>query len=91
MIELSHVANVPEILQVPSSNFRMDSVELAEKIDAILRSQFGFGVRDLRVTISETGLILDGIVSSYHSKQLAQHVAKKVSGRTITANKIHVC
>ncbi|MCY2983421.1 MAG: hypothetical protein NTY15_07250 [Planctomycetota bacterium] len=69
----------------------MDLDELADKIDSILQSQFGFSVCDLRVTMLDSGLVLEGTVGSYHSKQLAQHVATKVSGQTIAANKIHVC
>lgn len=91
MIESSLITARPEIVHIRSQNFRMELEELADKIDAILKSQFGFSVCELRVTMLDNGLILEGTVGSYHSKQLAQHVASKVSGKTITANKIHVC
>jgi osmotically-inducible protein OsmY len=91
MNETSLITARPEIANIRSHNSRIDSEELADKIDAILKSQFGVSVCDLRVTMSDSGLILEGTVGSYHSKQLAQHVAAKVSGRMIAANKIHVC
>ncbi len=91
MIESSLITARPEIVNMRSQNSGMELKELADKIDAILKSQFGFSVCDLRVTMLDSGLILEGTVGSYHSKQLAQHVASKVSGKTIAANKIHVC
>lgn len=91
MIESSPITARPEIVNIRSQNSRIELQELADKIDAILKSQFGFSVSELRVTMLDSGLILEGTVGSYHSKQLAQHVASKVSGKTITANKIHVC
>lgn len=91
MIEASLITARPEIVHSRSQIFRTDLDELADKIDAILKSQFGFSVCDLRLTMLDNGLILEGTVGSYHSKQLAQHVATKISGETIAANKIHVC
>lgn len=90
MIESSLITARPEIVNIRSYNSRIDLEELAEKIGAILKSQFGFSVCDLRVAMLDSGLILEGTVGSYYSKQLAQHVAAKVSGKTIAANKIHV-
>lgn len=79
-----------DVHNVPLCNLRIDSEELVIKIEAILRSQFGCNVSNLRVTIGDEGLLLEGTVGSYHSKQIAQHVATKVSGEMVAANHIHV-
>lgn len=47
-------------------------------------------VRQLRVIVQEQGLVLQGSVSTYYAKQLAQHAAMEVSGLPILANEIEV-
>ena len=47
-------------------------------------------VREFRVLILEHGLVLQGYVPTYYSKQLAQHAAMEVSGLPILANEIEV-
>ena len=47
-------------------------------------------VRQLRVTVQEQGLVLQGCVPTYYAKQLAQHAAMEVSGLPILANEIEV-
>jgi len=68
----------------------MEAEALAKQIETILLSQFGHNVINLRVRIIESGLVLEGTIGTYHGKQLAQHVAKRVSNLIITANNIHV-
>jgi hypothetical protein len=87
---LTYLTPELEILKEPLSNLRIDSEEFAHQLGVILRSQFGCSVCNLRVTIGDDGLLLEGTVGSYHSKQIAQYVAKKVSGDMVAANHIHV-
>ena len=47
-------------------------------------------LRRFRVLVQEQGLILQGCAPTYYAKQLAQHVAMKISGLPILANEIEV-
>jgi hypothetical protein len=47
-------------------------------------------VRNLRLVILETGIILQGQVVTYHAKQLAQHALMTATKMPILANEIEV-
>jgi len=56
-----------------------------------VQRRVGSRVRDLRVLVRSTGVILQGRASTYHAKQLAQHAAMEILGRPVVANEIEVC
>jgi osmotically-inducible protein OsmY len=58
--------------------------------NAKIRQRLGGRIRELRVLVREDGVVLQGRVSTYHAKQLAQHAAMEVSGRAIVSNEIVV-
>jgi len=64
--------------------------ELMHRVAARLQTRCGGQMRDLRITIREDGLILQGRVGTYYGKQMAQVVAREVSGLAIAANEIEV-
>lgn len=64
--------------------------ELIHRVAAHLQSRVGGQLRDLSIMIRENGLILQGRVGTYYSKQLAQELARQVSGLTIAADEIEV-
>jgi osmotically-inducible protein OsmY len=47
-------------------------------------------LRRFRVLVQEQGVVLQGCAPTYYAKQLAQHAAMEVSGRSILANEIEV-
>lgn len=64
--------------------------EYLESLEALMQRRLGGRVRDLRVSVRDKGLILQGRASTYHAKQLAQHAASELAGLPILANDIEV-
>ncbi|HKI35706.1 MAG TPA: hypothetical protein VKA46_27875 [Gemmataceae bacterium] len=62
----------------------------AEALEVVLRSRLHGQVRDLRVKVCETGLVLRGSSPSYYAKQIAQHELMRLSSLPIQANEIEV-
>lgn len=64
----------------------------ADQLEALIQQHLLSRVRvhQLRVIVQEQGLVLQGCVPTYYSKQLAQHAAMEVSGLPILANEIEV-
>jgi hypothetical protein len=65
-------------------------VEFVEQVEAEIRRRLGDRVNELRVVVTEEGLVLHGRSRTYHAKQLAQHSANEISGLPILANEIRV-
>ncbi|MSU80513.1 MAG: hypothetical protein EXS16_20795 [Gemmataceae bacterium] len=61
-----------------------------ERLESMLVRRLGNRVRDLRVLVLPTGLVLQGRADTYHAKQLAQHAAMEISASPILANEIEV-
>ena len=55
-----------------------------------VQKRIGGQLRDFCITIQEDGLVLQGRVSAYYSKQMAQEAAREVSRLVIAANEIQV-
>ena len=53
--------------------------ELTSWVAARLHSRFGGQLRDLRITIREDELVLQGRASTYYGKQMAQEVAREAN------------
>lgn len=71
----------------------MDRGTSPKDIEAMIKSQIrcrlGQGVKGLSVDVRDDRLVLSGRAPSYYAKQLAQHVAMKVSPLPL-ANEIDV-
>jgi hypothetical protein len=65
-------------------------VSTDERLEALLQRRLGGRVRDLRVVVRPTGLVLKGWALTYHAKQLAQHAAMELASLPILANDIEV-
>jgi hypothetical protein len=61
-----------------------------ERLESQLQCRLGNRVRDLRVQLYPTGLVLQGRAATYHAKQLAQHAAMELSALPVIANDIEV-
>jgi hypothetical protein len=55
-----------------------------------LEQQLSYHFRGLRVHIGESGVVLEGRVSTYYAKQLAQHLVMRLTELPIAANEIEV-
>ncbi|HZY90548.1 MAG TPA: BON domain-containing protein [Gemmataceae bacterium] len=62
----------------------------AEQVEALLKERLGTRVRGLRVLVREGGVVLQGTVYTWYSKQVAQQVAMKELRLTVLANDIEV-
>jgi len=62
-----------------------------ERLEALLQRRLGNRIRDLRIQMRPTGIILQGRAPTYHAKQLAQHAAMELACLPILANDIEVC
>lgn len=61
-----------------------------ERLESLLVRRLGSRVRNLRVVVLPTGLILQGRTATYHAKQIAQHTAMEIANLPILANDIEV-
>ena len=64
----------------------------ADQVEALIQRQLlgRVRLRRFRVLVQEQGVVLQGCAPTYYAKQLAQHAAMEVSGRSILANEIEV-
>jgi len=62
-----------------------------ERLETLMQRRVGNRIRNLRVLVRSTGIILQGRASTYHAKQLAQHAAMELADMPILANDIEVC
>jgi hypothetical protein len=63
---------------------------LIEQLALDVQSRLGGRVRNLRLLVQGTGLILRGEANTYHAKQLVQHAILEESGMPLLANKMEV-
>ncbi len=61
-----------------------------ERLECLMQRRLGNRIRNLRVHLLPSGLILQGQAATYHAKQLAQHAAMELAGAAILANDIEV-
>ncbi len=65
--------------------------ESERQLESLLQSRLGSRVRQVRVVNKDHGVILQGSVSSYHAKQIAQHLIMQLTEKPLLANEIEVC
>ena len=59
-------------------------------IEACVQSRLNGRIRNLRIEVSDQGLVLRGHTETYHAKQLAQHAVLEACELPILANEIEV-
>lgn len=60
------------------------------QLERCIQDRLGSRVRHLRVIFAADGIILQGKVPTYHTKQLVQHVVMEIAKLPIVANEIEV-
>ena len=55
-----------------------------------LESRLGHRVRNLRMSLHNQGIVLTGFTDTYYHKQMAQHLARQISGHCVVENRIEV-
>jgi len=69
----------------------VDSPERQEEhLESLMQRRLGNRIRDLRILVRSTGVVLQGRAATYHAKQLAQHAAMELANLPILANDIEV-
>jgi len=68
----------------------VEAEQLANSIERAVMRETGRGVRDLRVEVSEDGILLRGRCETFYCKQLAQHAAMAMPGGERLTNAIEV-
>ncbi len=59
--------------------------ELVARIERIVRCRTGGRIRDLRVELQGTDVVISGVAPTYYAKQLATHAAlDEIAGHTLT-------
>ncbi len=69
---------------------RPPAAEEIDRIAAQVRHQLSGRLRDFRLEVSESGLVLRGRTPTYHAKQLAQHAVMGATDLPILRNEIEV-
>jgi len=70
---------------------KADAEQLATCILQRIESRLPCRIRNLRVSIAENAVVLEGQCSTYYSKQIAQHTAMGVLEYERLTNHIEVC
>jgi hypothetical protein len=66
-------------------------VDSLPELENRLQARLSGRVRDLRILLQESGIVLRGFVHTYHAKQIAQHIIMGETTVPILANDIEVC
>ncbi len=66
------------------------STEDLGKLELQVQSRLNGRVHDLRVSVTDSGLVLWGHAHTYYAKQLAQHAVMEATPIAIHANQIEV-
>jgi hypothetical protein len=77
--------------QLHSTALARPSPEIANLVEARIRTRVGGRMGDLEVSIRDNGVILRGHAPTYYVKQIAQHAAMETTGLPVLANEIEVC
>ena len=67
-----------------------EAERLAASIERAVWRETGGSVRNLRVEVNRTGILLTGRCTTYYAKQKAQHAAMAVPGGGPLTNRIEV-
>jgi hypothetical protein len=73
-----------------SASLLPQGVAEREQLEARVQSRLHGRVRDFRVRVRGSGLILTGYARTYYAKQLAQHAVMEATVLPIVANEIDV-
>ena len=68
----------------------VEAEKLAASIEQAVWRETSGGVRDLRVEVQRSGVLLTGNCSTFYTKQKAQHAAMTVPGGGPLTNRIQV-
>jgi len=67
-----------------------DQLRLEDHWEMQLERRLRGRIRNLKLEVRPEGVVLQGLASTYHAKQLAQHAAMEVVRQPILANEIKV-
>jgi len=76
--------------RTPETSVDLRTADGVATLEARIQCRLGGHLREFRLVVVETGLILHGHVRSYYAKQLAQHAVMEATVLPILANEINV-
>jgi hypothetical protein len=76
--------------QTPAPRIPPPRLPEVEGLETRVQSQLNGRVRDFRLIIRGSGLVLTGYARTYYAKQLAQHAVLAATALPILANEIEV-
>jgi hypothetical protein len=72
-------------IAVEQSRVPVPIEELVARVERIVRCRTGGRIRDLRVELQGTDVVISGVAPTYYAKQLATHAAlDEIAGHTLT-------
>lgn len=86
MVEAQDMVQDCEVRDQSAERDRLAQVQLQNR----LRCQFGFSAHAISAQCSEGVFVLEGHVDSFHKKQMAQELARRVSGVKLVVNRLIV-
>jgi hypothetical protein len=76
---------MPVDVAVEQSRVPIPVNELVARVERIVRCRTGGRIRDLRVELQGTDVVISGVAPTYYAKQLATHAAlDEIAGHTLT-------
>jgi osmotically-inducible protein OsmY len=75
---------------MPTPSIPSPALELSRQLHRILARNLQVAGRDLRIDVSERGVVLSGTVRSWYHKQLAQESIRRLAGEASIRNEIEV-
>lgn len=76
---------MPVDVAVEQSRIPVPVNELVARVERIVRCRTGGRIRDLRVELQGTDVVISGVAPTYYAKQLATHAAlDEIAGHTLT-------
>lgn len=73
-----------------SLTLEMPTPEELTELESHIQSRLNSRIRDLRLSVVDDGLVLEGLTHTYYAKQLAQHAVMEAVDLPIRANEIKV-
>jgi Universal stress protein family len=74
----------------PRNRFDLATCDGVTELEELVRDSVGGRLREFRLVVADSGLILQGRAPTYYGKQLAQHAVMQATCLPILANEIEV-
>jgi len=77
--------------ETATGTLELDANGSLNQLENRLQVRLGARIRNFRLDVHDSGIVLRGNARTYHAKQLAQHAVMGETDFPILANEIEVC